>query len=55
MLIEIFTDGKIIIDGEMAGPGNRPERILRDFLVQPEGLAKHKKQPPEARPVTKAA
>ncbi|MFZ2960466.1 MAG: hypothetical protein WA705_26605 [Candidatus Ozemobacteraceae bacterium] len=52
MLIEIFTDGKILIDGETAGPGYRPERLLRDFLLAPESLAKQKS--PQV-PATKAA
>lgn len=64
MLIEIFTDGRIKIDGEVQDSGMRAESLLKEYLLNPEGLARHpmlqatsSKATPQkvARPVAKAA
>jgi len=36
MLIEIFTDGRVLIDGQYMGPNLKPEVVLRDYLVNPQ-------------------
>ena len=41
MLIEIFTDGRIKIDGEAQDTGLRAEQVLKEYLLNPEGLARH--------------
>lgn len=38
MLIEIFTNGKVIIDGQDAGKSYRAEEVLYDYLVNPSGF-----------------
>ncbi|RCK78175.1 MAG: hypothetical protein OZSIB_1691 [Candidatus Ozemobacter sibiricus] len=38
MLIEIFTDGRVLIDGQDAGPGYQPEHVLLDYLTNPKGF-----------------
>lgn len=38
MLIEIFTNGKVIIDGQDAGKSYRAEEALYDYLVNPSGF-----------------
>ncbi len=43
MLIEIFTDGRVLIDGQFMGPSCRGEAVLRDYLVNPHVF--HQKQP----------
>lgn len=42
MLIEIFTNGKVVIDGQDAGKHYRAEEILYDYLVNPQGFLKKK-------------
>ncbi|MFZ5952392.1 MAG: hypothetical protein ACOYXC_16950 [Candidatus Rifleibacteriota bacterium] len=42
MLIEIFTNGKVIIDGQDAGKHYRAEEVLYDYLVNPQGFLKKK-------------
>jgi len=42
MLIEIFTDGKVMIDGQDQGPGCKAERVLKEFLLNPEGFKQKK-------------
>ncbi len=42
MLIEIFTNGKVIIDGQDAGKHYRAEEVLYDYLVNPQGFIKKK-------------
>ncbi len=44
MLIEIFTDGRVLIDGQDAGPGYQPEHVLLDYLTNPNGFLKMQKQ-----------
>ena len=41
MLIEIFTDGRIKIDGEVQESGVRAEHLLKEYLLNPEGLSRH--------------
>lgn len=41
MLIEIFTDGKVVVDGQEVGKG-RAEAILRDYLLNPQSLMARK-------------
>lgn len=67
MLIEIFTDGRIKIDGEAQDNGVKAEHLLKEYLLNPEGLARHpmlqvagaapaaQKPQKVARPVSKAA
>ena len=43
MLIEIFTNGKVVIDGQDMGPSCRAERMLMDYLVDPQRLNVRKK------------
>ncbi len=38
MLIEIFTNGKVMIDGEDAGKNYRAEDALFDYLTNPSGF-----------------
>ena len=38
MLIEIFTSGKVIIDGQDAGKHYKAEEALYDYLVNPAGF-----------------
>jgi hypothetical protein len=38
MLIEIFTNGKVIVDGRDTGKHYRAEEILYDYLVNPQGF-----------------
>ncbi|HNX74714.1 MAG TPA: hypothetical protein PLM07_14135 [Candidatus Rifleibacterium sp.] len=38
MLIEIFTSGKVIIDGQDAGKHYKAEEALYDYLVNPTGF-----------------
>lgn len=42
MLIEIFTNGKVMIDGQDSGKSYRAEEALYDYLVNPAGF-KNKK------------
>lgn len=44
MLIEIFTDGRVLIDGQDVGPGYKPEHVLMDYLTNPKGFIKMKKR-----------
>ncbi len=44
MLIEIFTDGRVLIDGQDAGPGYQPERVLLDYLTNPKGFLEMRKK-----------
>ena len=39
MLIEIFTDGKVLVDGQTVANG-RAETILRDYLLKPHTIFK---------------
>ena len=38
MLIEIFTNGKVMIDGQDAGKNYRAEDALFDYLTNPSGF-----------------
>jgi hypothetical protein len=38
MLIEIFTNGKVLIDGQESEKHYRPEEVLYDYLVNPQGF-----------------
>lgn len=38
MLIEIFTNGSVIIDGKDAGKHYKAEEALYDYLVNPSGF-----------------
>jgi hypothetical protein len=38
MLIEIFTNGKVLIDGKDSGKHYKAEEVLYDYLVKPEGF-----------------
>ena len=38
MLIEIFTDGRVMIDGQDQGPHFKAERLLKDYLLNPDKL-----------------
>ncbi|MDD3146215.1 MAG: hypothetical protein PHD82_02840 [Candidatus Riflebacteria bacterium] len=38
MLIEIFTNGKVMIDGQDAGKNYRAEEALYDYLINPSGF-----------------
>lgn len=40
MLIEVFTNGKVIIDGQDAGKSYKPEAALFDYLTNPTGFLK---------------
>jgi hypothetical protein len=42
MLIEIFTDGRVLIDGQDQGPHFKAERMLKDYLLSPEKLMQEK-------------
>jgi len=42
MLIEIFTNGKVIIDGNDAGKNYRAEDALYDYLTNPTGFTAKK-------------
>jgi len=44
MLIEVFTDGRVMIDGEVLGPHARAESILKEFLLHPEKLTAQKRK-----------
>ena len=67
MLIEIFTDGRIKIDGEAQDSGIKAEHLLKEYLLNPEGVAHHpmlqvagsapvaQKPQKVARPIAKAA
>ena len=43
MLIEVFTNGRVVIDGQDMGPSCRAERVLLDYLVDPQRLKPYKK------------
>ncbi len=38
MLIEIFTNGNVMIDGQDAGKSYRAEDALYDYLTNPAGF-----------------
>lgn len=38
MLIEIFTNGKVLIDGKDSGKHYKAEEVLYDYLVNPKGF-----------------
>jgi hypothetical protein len=42
MLIEIFTNGRVLIDGQDQGPTCKAERLLKEYLLHPESF-RHKK------------
>ncbi len=42
MLIEIFTNGKVIIDGQDSGKAYKAEEALYDYLVNPAGFKNRK-------------
>jgi len=44
MLIEIFTNGSVLIDGQDSG-NYRAEEILYDYLVNPAGFKVQKQKP----------
>ena len=39
MLIEIFTDGKVMVDGQSVGPTWQAEKVLYDYLTNPDKFA----------------
>ncbi|MBU1106347.1 MAG: hypothetical protein KKB51_06740 [Candidatus Riflebacteria bacterium] len=43
MLIEIFTNGSVLIDGQDS-ENYRAEEVLYDYLVNPGGFKVHKKK-----------
>ena len=42
MLIEVFTNGKVMIDGNEADKHYHAEDVLYDFLTKPEGFLEAK-------------
>ncbi len=44
MLIEIFTNGKVMIDGSDAGKSYKAEEALYDYLTNPGGFLAAKKK-----------
>ena len=44
MLIEVFTNGKVIIDGLDAGKNYKAEDALFDYLTNPAGFLAAKKK-----------
>lgn len=44
MLIEVFTNGKVIIDGSDAGKSYKAENALYDYLTNPNGFLTAKKK-----------
>ena len=44
MLIEVFTNGKVIIDGLDAGKNYKAEDALYDYLTNPAGFLVSKKK-----------
>ncbi len=38
MLIEIFTDGRVLMDGQDMGPAYRAEHALYEYLTNPQKL-----------------
>jgi hypothetical protein len=40
MLIEVFTNGKVMIDGQDAGKSYKAEDALYDYLTNPTGFLK---------------
>jgi hypothetical protein len=38
MLIEIFTNGNVLIDGQESGKNYKAEEALFDYLVNPSGF-----------------
>lgn len=40
MLIEIFTNGRVMIDGQDQGPQCKAERVLKEYLLNPESFLK---------------
>lgn len=38
MLIEIFTNGNVMIDGKDAGKHYKAEEALYDYLINPSGF-----------------
>ncbi|HEY9069717.1 MAG TPA: hypothetical protein VIV61_05635 [Candidatus Ozemobacteraceae bacterium] len=41
MLIEIFTDGRVLLDGQEMGPTYRAEHALYEYLTNPQKLNGH--------------
>jgi hypothetical protein len=52
MLIEVFTNGKVIIDGAEAPKNYRAEEVLYDYLTNEKGFLEAKKP---AKPKKKKA
>ena len=44
MLIEVFTNGKVMIDGNDVGRSYRAEEALYDYLTNPAGFLASKKK-----------
>ncbi|MBF0547457.1 MAG: hypothetical protein HQM08_23660 [Candidatus Riflebacteria bacterium] len=44
MLIEIFTNGKVVIDGQDVSSKFPAEHLLKEFLLNPENLSKKMKK-----------
>lgn len=44
MLIEVFTNGKVMIDGSDAGRSYKAENALYDYLTNPNGFLAAKKK-----------
>ncbi len=44
MLIEVFTNGKVMIDGMDAGRSYKAEDALYDYLTNPAGFLAAKKK-----------
>lgn len=38
MLIEIFTDGRVLCDGQEMGPAYRAEHALYEYLTNPKKM-----------------
>ena len=38
MLIEIFTNGKVMIDGQATAKSYKAEEVLYDYLMNPDGF-----------------
>lgn len=38
MLIEIFTDGRVLLDGKETGPAYRAEHALYEYLTNPQKM-----------------
>lgn len=44
MLIEIFTDGRVLIDGQAPDASYKAEKVLFDYLTHPQGFTSLQKK-----------